>query len=82
VGFRASAVHVSSVLPEARRSFLAVVLAEVLAARPRTSTGRHAGQAEHQGQVQSVRPCGQRLAHHPVAGDALGADAVPLQVPS
>jgi hypothetical protein len=39
------------------------------------------GQAEHQGQVQRVRPRGQRFMEHPVAADALNADAVPLKVP-
>lgn len=39
------------------------------------------GQAEHQGQVQRVRAGGQRFVEHPVAANALDADAVPLQVP-
>src|SRR6202022_3893180 len=43
--------------------------------------GRGVGQAEHQGQVQRVRPRGQRFVEHPVTADALDADAVALQVP-
>ena len=36
------------------------------------------GEAEHHGQVQRIRPGGQRFAEH--AADALDADAVPLEV--
>lgn len=48
----------------------------------RVPAGGGAGQAEDQGQVQRVRPGGQRFVEHPVAADALDADAVPLQVPA
>jgi hypothetical protein len=37
--------------------------------------------AEDQGQVQRVGAGGQRFVEHPVAADALDADAVPVQVP-
>jgi hypothetical protein len=43
--------------------------------------GGGVGQAEDEGQVQRVGPGGQRFVEHPVAADALDADAVPLQIP-
>ena len=39
------------------------------------------GEAEHYGQVRRIRAGGQRFVEHPVAADALDADAVPLKVP-
>jgi hypothetical protein len=39
------------------------------------------GEAGHHGQVQRIRAGGQRFVEHPVAADALDADAVPLEVP-
>jgi hypothetical protein len=57
------------------------LVSQEIAGDERVPAGGGVGEAEHQGQVQRVRPGGQRFVEHPVAADALGADAVPLQVP-
>jgi hypothetical protein len=46
----------------------------------RVLAGGGLGDAEHQGQVQWVRPAGHCLVQHAIAADALDADAVVLQV--
>jgi hypothetical protein len=45
------------------------------AGNERVLPGGGVGQAEHQGQVQRVRPRGQRFVEYPVAADALDAHA-------
>jgi hypothetical protein len=60
---------------------LSGLVSKEIAGDERVPAGGGVGQAEHQRQVQRVRPRGQRFVEHPVAADALDADAVPLQVP-
>jgi hypothetical protein len=59
---------------------LAGRLGQEVAGDARVLAGGAVGDAEHQGQVQRVRPAGQCLVQDPVAADALDADAVGLEV--
>jgi hypothetical protein len=59
---------------------LAAWLGQEIAGDARVLAGGAVGDAEHQGQVQRVRPAGQCLVQDPVAADALDADAVGLEV--